>query len=194
MQLLTFQSSCHRNLITNLSCTDLLLALLQVSTRVCVLSDSLVFRTACDGYYLEKRSCRRPQRAAGLAAVHHVLPPPVGGGAHLYIKLSTHPTSHNSFATCCARHMHNFTDPNASRKQRTPQAIRSSERLVQRALDSALEGRTSVVIAHRLSTIRRADQILVVDQGRIVQRGTHSELLAAGGIYETLYRTQFSDT
>ena len=69
-----------------------------------------------------------------------------------------------------------------------------SERLVQRALNSALEGRTSLVIAHRLSTIRRADQILVVDQGRIVQRGTHSELLAAGGIYETLYRTQFSDT
>jgi len=69
-----------------------------------------------------------------------------------------------------------------------------SERLVQRALDSALEGRTSLVIAHRLSTIRRADQILVVDQGRIVQRGTHSELLAAGGIYEKLYRTQFSDT
>ena len=68
-----------------------------------------------------------------------------------------------------------------------------NERLVQRALDSAPEGRTSVVIAHRLSTIRRADQILVVDQGRIIQRGTHSELLAAGGIYETLYRTQFSD-
>ena len=69
-----------------------------------------------------------------------------------------------------------------------------NERLVQRALDSAPEGRTSVVIAHRLSTIRRADQILVVDQGRIIQRGTHSGLLAAGGIYETLYRTQFSDT
>lgn len=69
-----------------------------------------------------------------------------------------------------------------------------SERLVQRALDSALEGRTSVVIAHRLSTIRRANQILVVDQGRIIQRGTHSELLAAEGTYETLYRTQFSDT
>ena len=68
-----------------------------------------------------------------------------------------------------------------------------SERLVQRALDSALEGRTSLVIAHRLSTIRRADQILVVDEGRIIQRGTHSELLAAGGMYETLYRTQFSD-
>ena len=83
MQLLTFQSSYHRNLITNLSYTDLLLALLQVSTRVCVLSDSLVFRTACDDYYLEKQSCRRPQRAAGLAAVHHVLPPPVGGGEPL---------------------------------------------------------------------------------------------------------------
>ena len=69
-----------------------------------------------------------------------------------------------------------------------------SERLVQRALDSALKGRTSLVIAHRLSTVRRADQILVVDQGRVVQRGTHSELLAAGGMYETLYRTQFSDT
>ncbi|NKB90674.1 MAG: ATP-binding cassette domain-containing protein [Candidatus Nanopelagicales bacterium] len=68
-----------------------------------------------------------------------------------------------------------------------------SERLVQHALDSALEGRTSLVIAHRLSTIRRADQILVVDDGHIIQRGTHSELLATGGIYETLYRTQFSD-
>ena len=68
-----------------------------------------------------------------------------------------------------------------------------SERLVQLALDTALEGRTSVVIAHRLSTIRRADQILVVVDGRVVQRGTHEELLAAGGMYETLYRTQFSD-
>ena len=68
-----------------------------------------------------------------------------------------------------------------------------SERRVQLALDTALQGRTSVVIAHRLSTIRRADQILVVDEGRIVQRGTHEELLAAGGMYETLYRTQFAD-
>lgn len=68
-----------------------------------------------------------------------------------------------------------------------------SERLVQRALDTALEGRTSLVIAHRLSTIRRADQILVVVNGRIVQRGTHDQLLAAGGTYETLYRTQFSE-
>jgi len=68
-----------------------------------------------------------------------------------------------------------------------------SERRVQQALDTALQGRTSVVIAHRLSTIRKADQILVVDDGRIVQRGTHEELLAAGGIYETLYRTQFAE-
>lgn len=69
-----------------------------------------------------------------------------------------------------------------------------SERLVQTALDTALEGRTSMVIAHRLSTIRRADQILVVVGGRVVQRGTHEELLAEGGMYETLYRTQFSDS
>ena len=68
-----------------------------------------------------------------------------------------------------------------------------NERLVQRALDSALDGRTSLVIAHRLSTIKRADQILVVDAGRIIQQGTHGELLAAGGMYETLYGTQFSD-
>ena len=62
---------------------------------------------------------------------------------------------------------------------------------MQRALDQALEGRTSLVIAHRLSTVRNADQILVVDDGRIVQRGTHSELLAEGGLYADLYRTQF---
>jgi ATP-binding cassette subfamily B protein len=60
-------------------------------------------------------------------------------------------------------------------------------------LDTALEGRTSLVIAHRLSTIRQADQILVVDGGRIVERGTHEGLLAAGGLYSELYRTQFSD-
>jgi ATP-binding cassette subfamily B protein len=66
-----------------------------------------------------------------------------------------------------------------------------SEVAVQRALDGALAGRTSLVIAHRLSTIRGADQILVVDAGRIAERGTHSELLAAGGLYADLYRTQF---
>jgi ATP-binding cassette subfamily B protein len=67
-----------------------------------------------------------------------------------------------------------------------------SEAAVQRALKTALAGRTSLVIAHRLSTIREADQILVVDAGRISQRGTHEELLAAGGLYADLYHTQFA--
>ncbi|MDQ2781904.1 MAG: ATP-binding cassette domain-containing protein, partial [Actinomycetota bacterium] len=67
-----------------------------------------------------------------------------------------------------------------------------SEVAVQRALDVALSGRTSLVIAHRLSTVRGADQILVVDEGRIVERGRHSELLARGGLYADLYETQFA--
>ncbi|WP_031509185.1 ABC transporter ATP-binding protein [Streptomyces megasporus] len=67
----------------------------------------------------------------------------------------------------------------------------TSEAAVQEALAEALEGRTSVVIAHRLSTVRAADQILVVEDGRIVERGTHDELLAADGRYGELYRTQF---
>ncbi|HNN48841.1 MAG TPA: ATP-binding cassette domain-containing protein, partial [Marmoricola sp.] len=66
-----------------------------------------------------------------------------------------------------------------------------SEYAVQQALDLALRGRTSIVIAHRLSTVRRADQILVVDDGRIVERGTHEQLLAARGVYADLYQTQF---
>ena len=68
-----------------------------------------------------------------------------------------------------------------------------SEVAVQHALDTALAGRTSLVIAHRLSTIRNADQILVVDGGRIAESGTHDELLALGGRYADLYRTQFAD-
>lgn len=68
-----------------------------------------------------------------------------------------------------------------------------SEAAVQRALDTALEGRTSLVIAHRLSTVRDADQILVVDGGRIVERGDHRSLLARGGLYADLYRTQFRE-
>ncbi|GAB3667996.1 ABC transporter ATP-binding protein [Nocardioides korecus] len=66
-----------------------------------------------------------------------------------------------------------------------------SELAVQQALDRALEGRTSLVIAHRLSTVRNADLILVVEDGRVIQRGTHTELLAQGGTYAVLHRTQF---
>ncbi|MDQ3616460.1 MAG: ABC transporter ATP-binding protein/permease [Actinomycetota bacterium] len=67
-----------------------------------------------------------------------------------------------------------------------------SEVAVQRALDRALEGRTSLVIAHRLSTIRNADLILVVEDGRVVQSGTHAALLGEGGLYADLYETQFA--
>jgi ATP-binding cassette, subfamily B, bacterial len=67
-----------------------------------------------------------------------------------------------------------------------------SEAAVQRALKTALTGRTSLVIAHRLSTIREADQILVINNGQISERGTHEELLLAGGLYAELYRTQFA--
>jgi len=69
----------------------------------------------------------------------------------------------------------------------------TSELAVQAALREALAGRTAVVIAHRLSTVRAADLILVVEDGRIVERGTHDVLLAAGGRYEELYRTQFDE-
>ncbi|MGY1812998.1 ABC transporter ATP-binding protein [Blastococcus sp. SYSU D00820] len=69
----------------------------------------------------------------------------------------------------------------------------TSEAAVQAALDEALEGRTAIVIAHRLSTVRAADCILVLEGGRIVERGRHAELLAAGGRYAQLYRTQFAE-
>ena len=67
-----------------------------------------------------------------------------------------------------------------------------SEALIQDALSKVMEGRTSIVIAHRLSTILAADQIFVMDRGEIVERGTHDELLALGGLYTSLYETQFS--
>jgi ATP-binding cassette subfamily B protein len=66
-----------------------------------------------------------------------------------------------------------------------------TELLIQQALAEALSGRTSVVIAHRLSTVQAADQILVLDEGRIIERGTHDQLLRAGGLYEELYETQY---
>jgi ATP-binding cassette subfamily B protein len=69
----------------------------------------------------------------------------------------------------------------------------ASEAAVQAALATALADRTSIVIAHRLATVRAADEIAVVDGGRVVERGTHDELVAAGGLYATLSRTQFAD-
>jgi ATP-binding cassette subfamily B protein len=68
-----------------------------------------------------------------------------------------------------------------------------SELAVQHALRTALAGRTSLVIAHRLSTVREADMILVIDAGRVVQRGRHDQLMASGGLYSELYRTQFEN-
>lgn len=68
----------------------------------------------------------------------------------------------------------------------------TSEAAVQAALTEALEGRTALVIAHRLSTIRSADQILVIEDGRIAEQGTHDELLEKSGRYAELHRTQFA--
>jgi subfamily B ATP-binding cassette protein MsbA len=69
-----------------------------------------------------------------------------------------------------------------------------SEHLVQQAIEELIHDRTVLVIAHRLSTIRRADKILVLENGRVVERGTHGQLLATGGVYQRLYRMQFEET
>jgi len=69
-----------------------------------------------------------------------------------------------------------------------------NEALIQNALERVMVGRTSLVIAHRLSTILSADQILVIDQGRLVQQGTHQALLQQGGLYRNLYERQFAVT
>jgi ATP-binding cassette, subfamily B, bacterial MsbA len=68
-----------------------------------------------------------------------------------------------------------------------------SERYVQRALANLMQGRTTIVIAHRLTTIHRADKIVVLDRGRVVDTGTHVELMARGGVYRDLYELQFTD-
>jgi len=69
----------------------------------------------------------------------------------------------------------------------------TSERLIQQALEGLEAGRTTIAVAHRLSTILRADLILVFDHGRIVERGTHAELLNLGGLYAKLYQEQFRE-
>jgi ABC-type multidrug transport system fused ATPase/permease subunit len=68
-----------------------------------------------------------------------------------------------------------------------------TEKLIQSALDTLMEGRTTFVIAHRLSTVRRADMILVMDKGQIAERGTHTELLARGGLYKEIHDLQLVD-
>jgi ABC-type multidrug transport system fused ATPase/permease subunit len=67
-----------------------------------------------------------------------------------------------------------------------------SERLIQQALSKLMRGRTTLVIAHRLSTVKDADVIFVLDQGRLVEQGSHAELLARNGVYARLYATQFA--
>ena len=68
-----------------------------------------------------------------------------------------------------------------------------SERMVQAALETAMQGRTTLVIAHRLATVQKADVIWVLDHGRMVEQGTHTELIAKGGLYASLAALQFSN-
>ena len=70
----------------------------------------------------------------------------------------------------------------------------TTEILIQQALDELCQGRTTIVVAHRLSTIKRANSIAVIDQGKIIEQGTHEELMALGGIYKDLYSLQFRDS
>ncbi|HYT82071.1 MAG TPA: ABC transporter ATP-binding protein, partial [Gemmatimonadales bacterium] len=68
-----------------------------------------------------------------------------------------------------------------------------SERLIEEALERLLKGRSTLIIAHRLSTVRRADRLVVLDRGRVVEEGTHVDLLARRGLYARLYERQFRD-
>ena len=92
---------------------------------------------------------------------------------------------------CIARVM--LTDPAILLLDEATSSIDTRTELqVQRAFDELMEGRTSFIVAHRLSTIRNADCILVMRDGEIIERGTHDELLAAGGAYAELYTSQFT--
>jgi len=68
-----------------------------------------------------------------------------------------------------------------------------TELYIQDALKRLIENRTAVVIAHRLSTVRMADEIIAFDEGKVVEQGTHEELMAKGGLYSTFYKTQFEE-
>jgi subfamily B ATP-binding cassette protein MsbA len=68
-----------------------------------------------------------------------------------------------------------------------------SERLVEQAMEELLRGRSTLIIAHRLSTVRRADRVVVIDAGRVIEEGSHTQLLADNGLYARLYRVQFPD-
>ena len=70
----------------------------------------------------------------------------------------------------------------------------TTEIMIQQALDELCQGRTTIVVAHRLSTIKRANSIAVIDQGKIIEQGTHEDLMALGGTYKSLYSLQFRDT
>lgn len=102
-------------------------------------------------------------------------------GGRLYVPTSTCARCSTTLPPCPRPLCHSGTHPR-------------TQALVQEALDATMRGRTVLVIAHRLSTVRQADQILVLQDGRVVEQGRHDELLARSGLYTELYRTQFEQS